>query len=134
MNKEKTRNIENKLYNYNRLETEIENLRLDLKEIETLKGMKFGERSAANAFNSGVEDAVVKKEEIENKIIIREIQKMKIENVVNSSVLNTKEKEFIEAKYFKDNSNIEIADLINISPTSINKYRIKTLRKIEGLI
>lgn len=135
MNKEKMKQVENRLYSYNKTKTEIENLNLDLQAIDGLKGISYDEKgSTTNAFNSVVENVLIRQEEIKNKIFYKEIENKKIENIINSKILNEKEREFIEDKYLKNKSNIEVATNINIALSYVNEFRLKTLNKIKDFL
>ena len=65
--KEKLKRTEEALYNYKRMEIAIKNIQIDIENLLndiTLKAVSYDQRgSKTNAFNSSVENEVIKREE-----------------------------------------------------------------------
>ncbi|MCC0716942.1 RinA family protein [Clostridioides sp. ES-S-0077-01] len=134
---------ETKLYNYNRLKSEIKHLELEIKNIEIMymgcKGIECKEKIGLTYnINSNVENEVLEKEnkigQLQKKIIEKEIIVEKFDNAM--SILNDNEVALVELRYFsrKVNSWDYVADSMGFSATRCKKMRNEIIDKIKDLL
>lgn len=135
---DKFKYVEAMLYNYKNTKIDIKNMYLDLEILENdyrgIGSIGYEEKSGpTNAFNSNVENEVIKKDEdilkLRRKIRLKEIEISKIDNVLEG--LSIKEQEFIKLKYFQKFTHSRISEKIDISFDYINEYRVKVINKIS---
>ena len=110
MNKDNFKRMEYTLYNYRNLEIKIKNIEIDINNLEndiTIKAISYEERTGAtNAFNSTVENEVIRRDEhVQEKISILKAKlkynkdlKVKIDGALEG--LTDTEKSLIELRYF----------------------------------
>lgn len=141
MTNDNYKKIESMLYNYKKNKVEIKNLKLDLEVLENdyrgIGSICYEERiQSTNAFNSSVENEILKRDEkiikLRNNIRLKEIEIQKIDNILE--LLKDKEQYFIRLKYFDNNTHSKINEKIDISFDYINEYRLKILSKISRFI
>lgn len=131
--------VEAILYNYKNTKIEIKNMYLDLEILENdyrgVGSLGFEEKSGpTNAFNSNVENEIIKKSEdiskLKRNIRLKEIEISKIDNILEG--LKDKEREFIKFKYFDKLTHSRISEKIDMSFDYINEYRVKVINKISS--
>lgn len=144
MSKEKIREIDGYLNNYNVMKGQIGDLKLQLEELKddyigvNSKFISEGS-SKTNKVSSNVENEVIERDEKIN-YLEREIKKKKLllnrlDNAINS--LDSRDKLFVELKYIKKEKNYIIAETLDRSVDYITEKRkmvIKNIMKIIGEI
>lgn len=106
-NEELFRKTDGVLFNYKTIKAEINNLELEIEELQEecdgVKGITYEERTGAtNAFNSSVENEILKKEKEITKLLKEKASKerliKKIDNALD--ILSEDEKEIIKLRCF----------------------------------
>lgn len=133
--------VEAMLYNYKNTIAEIKILKRDLEILENdyrgTGGISYEERiSPTNAFNSSVENEVIKRAEkiqkLKNNIRLKEIEIENINDAVES--LLDDEKTFIKERFFNKRSNKYIASMFNIAEQTSCDYKNKIINKLIPLL
>lgn len=141
MNKEKIKEIEAYLNDYNVIKGQIGDLKLQLEELKddyigvTSKFISEG-ASKTNLISSKVEDEVIKRETKIN-LLEREIKKKqlllnRLNNAINN--LDSGDKLFVELKYMKKEKNYTIAETLNMSVEYITEKRKMVIRNLLRII
>ena len=139
------RKIEGLLFSYPKIQIEIKNLRIDIEEIKdviAIHGASDAPRASTPtyAFNSSVENEVIQREEklpekisrIEGMIRSKERQLQKIDNALLG--LSKEDKEFIELRYWKDISLVELCDRYNMDKYGLYKMKNRIIGQLMCLI
>lgn len=133
--------VEAMLYNYKNTIAEIKILKRDLEILENdyrgTGGISYEERiSPTNAFNSSVENEVIKRVEkiqkLKNNIRLKEIEIENINDAVES--LLDDEQTFIKERFFNKRSNKYIASMFNIAEQTSCDYKNKIINKLIPLL
>ena len=138
---DKFKYVEAMLYNYKNTIAEIKILKKDLEILENdyrgVGSIGCEEKSGpTNAFNSNVENEVIKRAEkiqrLKRKIRLKEIE---IENINDSidSLLDD-EQLLIRERYFNKKSNKYIASLLNVTEQTSCIYKAKIINKLIPLL
>ncbi|WP_097026162.1 hypothetical protein [Clostridium peptidivorans] len=129
------------LYNYKKTKIEIKNYFLDLEALENdyqgVQAIGYEERSSpTNAFNSSVENEIIKRDEnilkLRNKIRLKEIEIEKVDNVLNS--LNERDKYIIKEYYIERNQLKNISKHINLEESYLSSYKSKLIKDISNIM
>mgnify|MGYP001137575900 CR=1 FL=1 len=146
MEENRFKKTERTLYDYKGLEAKIKNIEIDINNLEndiTLKAISYDEKtSPTNAFNSSVENEVIKRDEFTSKQIdtlkakkvYYQNLKIKIENAI--SVLDEVERAIIELKYF-DTNNLhwsEISAKVGLERNWCMRKRNQIINKLTDII
>ncbi|MGL5440306.1 MAG: sigma factor-like helix-turn-helix DNA-binding protein [Filifactoraceae bacterium] len=134
--------VEAMLYNHKQNKATIINIDYDILEVE-LEYQGCGsidyskERSGpTNKINSSIEDEVIRKEHVINKLKKRkkflEIREMKLENALGS--LDDRDRSIIEKKYFNGQTNKEIACKMYISEPYFCKINKKIINRMVNIM
>lgn len=111
MDKDLFKKTEGELYNYKGLDIKIKSIEMDIEMLQndiTLKAINYNEKSGpTNAFNSSVENEVIRRDEVVKEQIQKlqnakkfyMIKKNKIENALQC--LNGEEVKLVEMRYFQ---------------------------------
>ena len=111
MDKDLFKKTEGELYNYKGLDIKIKSIEMDIEMLQddiTLKAINYNEKSGpTNAFNSSVENEVIRRDEVVKEQIQKlqnakkfyMIKKNKIENALQC--LNDEEIKLVEMRYFQ---------------------------------
>ena len=135
------RRVEAMLYNYKNTQAEIKKLKRDLEILENdyrgIGSIGYEEKSGpTNAFNSDVENEVIKRDEkiqrLKSKIRLKEID---IENINDAyeSLLDL-EKILIKERYFNKHTNKYVASVLNITEQTSCDYKNKLINKLIPLL
>ncbi|MBY6915399.1 siderophore-interacting protein [Clostridium botulinum] len=129
------------LFNYKSIKAEISNLDLEIEEIrdecDGVKGMTYEEKTGpTNAFNSTVENEVIKKE----KEIVRLLKEKKskerlitkIDNALES--LEEEEKEIIKLRCFERKSWNKVGMITNRDGDYCGKIKRAAVNKLSELV
>lgn len=137
----KYKKVESMLYNYKNTKAEIKILKRDLEILENdYKGtsaISYDEKTqSTNAFNSAVENEVIRRAEriqqLRNKIRLKEIE---IENIDDAlETLNPDDKLFIVERYFNKRSNKYVASLLNIAEQTACTYKNRIVNLLIPLL
>lgn len=137
----KYKKVESMLYNYKNTKAEINILKRDLEILENdYKGtsaISYDEKTqSTNAFNSAVENEVIRRAEriqqLRNKIRLKEIE---IENIDDAlETLNPDDKLFIVERYFNKRSNKYVASLLNIAEQTACTYKNRIVNLLIPLL
>lgn len=135
------RKAEAMLYNYKKIQIEIDNAKLKIKEIENtndeISAISYNEKGTpTNAFSSTVENAVMRKEklieQIERNIKSKEIKLQKIENAIDS--LEQRQKSIVYMRYFDKKTNRYIANKLNVSEVHVCRLKNKIIKDLTPLM
>lgn len=137
----KYKKVESMLYNYKNTKAEINILKRDLEILENdYKGtsaISYDEKTqSTNAFNSAVENEVIRRAEriqqLRNKIRLKEIE---IENIDDAlETLNPDDKLFVVERYFNKRSNKYVASLLNIAEQTACTYKNRIVNLLIPLL
>lgn len=135
------RKVEGLLYNYVGTKIKIQNRKIDLEELENdykgISAISYDEKSGpTNAFNSSVEDEIIKRDEkiikLRNDIKIMENQILRVDNAMKK--LKEYERSLIEMKYFKEYNHAKIAKELGFEVESIAIIKSRIINKLIPLI
>lgn len=146
MNKDNFKRMEYTLYNYRNLEIKIKNIEIDINNLEndiTIKAISYEERTGAtNAFNSTVENEVIRRDEhVQEKISILKAKlkynkdlKVKIDGALEG--LTDTEKSLIELRYFSREKKkwAEIGMKLGFDMDYCVKLKNRVINKLSELI
>lgn len=139
--------IEYKLYNLKILDTKIENIDIDINRILNdvrVAGVSYEQKSSpTNAFNSSVENEVIKREERETEGIIAHLRAKKdylvaekriIENALKH--LSDIELKLVELRYFSRNKMtwLQISLKMGYDESYCKKLRNKIITKLINIL
>lgn len=139
--KELYRKTDGVLFNYKTIKVEINNLELDIEELksecEGIKAVGYEEKTGeTNAFNSSVENEVLKKEKMINKLLREKQSKerliCKIDNALGT--LEEEERKIIELRCFDKMGWGKVGALINKDEDYCGKIKRKVVNQISELI
>lgn len=129
------------LFNYKSIRTEVSNLELEIEELQEevdgVKAIGYEERSSpTNAFNSSVENEVLKKEKEINRLL-REVKSKrrlltKIDNAIET--LEYEEREIIKLRCFERRSWNVVGSMTNRDSDYCCKIKRKSINKLSELI
>lgn len=144
MDKEKIKEIERYLNDYNFIKGQIGDLKLQLEEFKddyigiNSKGISEGSYKT-NKISSNVEAEVIDRENkinvLEKNIKQKQLLLNRLDNAINN--LDSRDRLFIDLKYIKKERNYTIADTLNCSVEYVTEKRklvIRNLMKIIGEI
>lgn len=145
MNKENKQELYKKtdeiLSNYKAIKAEINNLQLEIEEISSeydgVKAVVYEERTGTtNAFNSSVENEILKKEKLINKLLKEKRSKEILINKVDNAlaVLEEEEIKIIELRYFQNMGWNKIGILTNRDGDYCGRIKRKAVNKLSELI
>lgn len=145
MNKENKQELYKKtdeiLSNYKAIKAEINNLQLEIEEISSeydgVKAVVYEERTGTtNAFNSSVENEILKKEKLINKLLKEKRSKEILINKVDNAltVLEEEEIKIIELRYFQKMGWNKIGILTNRDGDYCGRIKRKVVNKLSELI
>lgn len=133
------KDIKNRLYNYSNLVAEKEELQLRLKELKENigpKGIDYSGQGHGSGISRTTENEALKiaeaKEKLHSFIRSKGIEVARIENAI--SILNEKELEFIELKYFKKRRVDSIPCIIDRTARSCRRLEKSALMKIDSIL
>lgn len=133
------KDIKNRLYNYSNLVAEKEELQLRLKELrENIgpKGIDYSGQGHGSGISRTTENEALRiteaKEKLHTFIRHKGIEVARIENAI--SILNEKELEFIELKYFKKRKVDSIPFIIDRTARSCRRLEKSALMKIDSIL
>lgn len=144
MDKEKVKEIEEYLNDYNFIKGQIGDLKLQLEELKDdyigVNSKSIGEGSCkTNKISSSVENEIIDRENeiniLEKKIKKKQLLLNRLDNAINN--LDSRDRLFIDLKYIKKERNYTIADTLNCSVEYVTEKRklvIRNLIKIIGEI
>lgn len=133
--------VEAMLYNYKNTIAEIKILKKDLEILENdyrgTGGISYEEKSGpTNAFNSSVENEVIKRAEkiqrLKHKIRLKEIDVEKIDAVLEA--LNDNDKYLIQEYYMNNNQLKFISSEIGLAESYASAYKSNLINKIVNII
>ncbi|CAG9717338.1 xanthine dehydrogenase [Clostridium neonatale] len=144
--KEKLKRTEEALYNYKRMEIAIKNIQIDIENLLNdiaLKAVSYDQRgSKTNAFNSSVENEVIKREEyikeqvdiLKAKLKYNKDLKVKIEGALGE--LNSIEYKLINLRYFSREKKtwVAVGMELGFDKDYCVKIRSKIIKKMSELI
>lgn len=137
----KYKKVEALLYNYKKSQGEVENLKLKIKEIrqnyDCIRAISYEEKgSPTNAFNSSVENEIIKKEKEINaevfKLNCKEIQLEKIDNAINTLI--AREKTIVYMKYFEKRTSRDIAAKLDLTEVHVCRLKKRIINELTPLI
>ncbi|MBE6068835.1 MAG: siderophore-interacting protein [Clostridium lundense] len=129
------------LFNYKTIKAEIDNLELEIEEVKSevngVKSVTYDERtSPTNAFNSSVENEVLKKDKLISKLLKEKASKerliSKIDNALNT--LSDEERKIIKLRCFDKMEWNKVGALINRDGDYCGRIKRKAINKISELI
>lgn len=141
MEKDKFKQVEAMLYNYNKNKVAIKNMRLDLEILknnyEGVKAISYEEKSSpTNAFSSSVENEIIIREKntrrLINKIRLKEIEIEKIDNVLE--LLDERDSYLIRQYYINKDQLKNISKHINLEESYLSTYKAKIINDIVDLM
>lgn len=129
------------LFNYKSIKAEISNLELDIEEIksecEGCKAIGYDEKTGpTNAFNSTVENEVLKKEKILNKLIKEKRSKERLITKIDNALepLEEIEKKIVELRCFKRYNWSKVGALLNMDGDYCGKIKRDIINEIAPVI
>lgn len=129
------------LFNYKTIKAEIFNLELEIEELreecDGVKGVAYEERTGStNAFNSSVENEVMKKEKEITKLLREKKSKerliSKIDNALDS--LEEEEREIIKLRCFERKSWNKVGAVTNRDGDYCGKIKRNAVNKLSELV
>lgn len=143
---EKLKKTEETLYNYKSMETRIKNIQIDMENLLndiTLKAVSYEQKSSkTNAFNSSVENEVIRREEnlkkhidvLKAKLKYNKDLKVKIEGALGE--LNSSEYKLVSLRYFSKEKKtwIAIGNELGFDKDYCVKIKNKIIKKLSELI
>ncbi|MBE6072021.1 MAG: xanthine dehydrogenase [Clostridium butyricum] len=143
---EKFKKTEETLYNYKSMEIRIKNIQIDIENLLndiTLKAISYEQKSSkTNAFNSSVENEVIKREEnlkkhidiLKAKLKYNKDLKVKIDGALGE--LNSSEYKLVSLRYFSKEKKtwIAIGSELGFDKDYCVKIKNKIIRKLSELI
>lgn len=139
--KDKFKKVEAKLYNYKQTKAEINILKRELETLENNyevgSAITYSERtSATNAFNSSVENEIVRREKsiksLKGKIRLKEIEIENIDDAIKT--LNEDEVILINERYFNKKTNKYVAAVLNVTEDTASRYKNNAINKLINLL
>lgn len=137
--------VEEMLYSYPKAKAEIENIKLDLEEMQDIIGIKGTTNDPKGstptyAFNSSVENEVINRDEkLPERIeglnrVLRSKERFiqKIDNALES--LDENEKTLVQLKYFKKYTIERVAELMNVSTSTIIRNRKDAMAELMSVL
>lgn len=145
MDKEKSQNLYKKtdgvLFNYRIIKAEINNLELEIEEIKSeidgVKSIGYEERTGStNAFNSSVENEVLKKEKLMHKLLKEKASKQRLINKVDNAlnILDEEEREIIKLRCFDKMGWNKVGILTNRDGDYCGRIKRKAVNKLSELV
>lgn len=129
------------LFNYKTIKAEIGNLELEIEELKAecdgVKGMTYEERTApTNAFNSSVENEILKKEKEINKLLREKRSKERLISKIDNAVetLDEDEQEIIKLRCFEKKSWARVGTITKIDGDYCGRIKRKAVNKLAELI
>ena len=145
MDKDKEQNFYKKtdgvLFNYKTIKAEINILDLEIEELreecDGVKGVTYEERTGpTNAFSSSVENEVLKKEKLINKLLKEKGSKerliAKIDNAM--TILEDEEREIIKLRCFEKMGWNKVGVLTNRDGDYCGRIKRKAVNRLSGLV
>jgi RinA family phage transcriptional activator len=146
LDKDLFKKTEGELYNYKGLDIKIKSIEMDIEMLQndiTLKAINYNEKSGpTNAFNSSVENEVIRRDEVVKEQIQKlqnakkfyMIKKNKIENALQC--LNDEEIKLVEMRYFQKVKNnwTKIGFNLGMDRMTCSRLRNKIIKKLSDFI
>lgn len=135
------RRVEAMLYNYKNTLAEIKILKRDLEILENdyrgTGAISYDEKTqSTNAFNSNVENEVVKRVEkiqrLKNKIRLKEIEIENIDDAIKT--LNEYESTLVNERYFNKKTNKYVAAVLNVTEDTASRYKNIVINRLAILL
>ena len=129
------------LYNYNKTKSEIKNIDLDLRllesEIDGVGAIVYEEKTGlTNKFNSSVENEVVAREnkvkKLEKSKLIKIIEVERIDNALSN--LTSREYNIIKMRYFDKEKNKHIAAKLDLTEEYICELKRGIIRNLVDIM
>lgn len=145
MDKDKNQNLYKKtdgvLFNYRTIKAEIDNLELEIEEIKSeidgVKSIGYEEKTGTtNAFSSSVENEVLKKEKLINKLLKEKASKERLINKVDNAlnVLDEEERKIIKLRCFDRMNWNKVGVLTNRDGDYCGRIKRKAVNKLSELV
>ena len=141
MDKERIKEFESYLNNYNVIKGQIGDLKLQLEELKddyigiNSKFISEGP-SKTNKISSNVESEVIEREEkinlLEHDIKKKQLLLNRLDNAINN--LDSRDRLFVELKYMKKEKNYIIAEILDRSVEYITEKRKRVIRNLIKII
>jgi hypothetical protein len=144
---DKFKKTEATLYNYKSLDTKIKNIEIDINNLEndiTIKAISYDEKSSpTNAFNSSVENEVIRREEHVKKQIDILRAKLKYNSDLKTKIdgalsgLSDIELKLVELRYFNNRNKkswISIGQDLGFATDHCKKLRNNIINYLSDLI
>lgn len=129
------------LFNYKTIKVEINNLKLDIEELKAecdgIKAVGYEEKTGqTNAFNSSVENEVLKKEKLINKLQREKESKERLISKINTALesLEEEERRVIELRCFDKMGWGKVGALTNRDGDYCGRIKRKVVNKLSELI
>ncbi|MBV7275442.1 DUF722 domain-containing protein [Clostridiaceae bacterium UIB06] len=129
------------LLNYKIIKAEINNLELEIEEIKSeydgVKAAVYEERTGkTNAFNSSVENEILKKEKIINELLKEKRSKERLISKIDNAltILEEEEIKIIKLRYFEKMGWSKIGILTNRDGDYCGRIKRKAVDKISNII
>jgi DNA-directed RNA polymerase specialized sigma subunit len=130
------------LFNYENIKAEIDIIDIEIEEIREeingVSGMNYNEKSTpTNAFNSSVENELLKKEKEINRLLKEKNSKERLVKKIDRAIskgLDEKEREIIKARCFERKSWDRVSQIVNIDGDYCCKIKKAAIEKISKMI
>lgn len=129
------------LFNYKTIKAEINNLELEIEEVKAecdgVKAIGYEERSSpTNAFNSSVENEVLKKEKMINKLLREKKSKERLISKIDNALetLDETEREIIRLRCFEKMNWGKVGMLTKMDGDYCGRIKRKVVNEISELI
>lgn len=145
MDKDKDQDLYKKtdgvLFNYKTIKAEINNIEIEIEELKDeftgVSAIGYDERSGpTNAFNSSVENEVLKKEKEINRLLKEKRNKERLISKIDNAIetLEYEEKEIIKLRCFERRSWNTVGSLTNRDGDHCSKIKREAVKKLSELI
>lgn len=145
MDKEKEQDLYKKtdgvLFNYKTIKAEINNIEIEIEELQEefngVGAVGYSERSSpTNAFNSSVENEILKKEKEINRLLKEKRNKERLISKIDNAIetLEYEEKEIIKLRCFERRSWNTVGSLTNRDGDHCSKIKREAVKKLSELI
>lgn len=145
MDKDKSNNLYKKtdgvLFNYRTIKAEINNLAIEIEEIKSeidgVKSIGYEEKTGStNAFNSSVENEILKKEKLMNKLAREKSNKQRLINKIDNAltILEDEEREIIELRCFNKMGWNKIGVITNRDGDYCGRIKRKAINRLTEVI
>lgn len=129
------------LYNYRKTKAQIKSIEIDIEllkdDVDGCGAIVYEERTGAtNAFNSSVENEVVRRDEKLKKLYqLLRVKKDEINKIdLALDTLIEDERKPIELRYFQKYQNKQVAAITNVTEQNMSIVNKKLIRKISEIV